>query len=49
MKKVGILLLSIVGAFTLVLNTGQVEKEQAASMQTTSKYVQYMSSEPGGS
>ncbi|MCU5599127.1 hypothetical protein [Bacillus wiedmannii] len=49
MRKIGILLLGVIGAFALVLNTGETEKEQAASKQTHSEYVQYMSSEPGGS
>ncbi|CCW09317.1 MULTISPECIES: hypothetical protein [Bacillus] len=49
MRKVGILLLSVVGAFALVLKTGVLEKDQAVSKQTNNEYVQYMSSEPGGS
>ncbi|MGE0995517.1 hypothetical protein ACQGR0_20225 [Bacillus sp. GMa5/2] len=49
MRKVGILLLSVVGAFALVLNTGASEKDQAVSKQINNEYVQYMSSEPGGS
>ncbi|MEC2869276.1 MULTISPECIES: hypothetical protein [Bacillus] len=48
MKKFGILLLSVVGAFTLVLSTGTMEKEHAISKQTNNEYVQFMSSEPGG-
>ncbi|UYX53326.1 hypothetical protein M3Y14_04005 [Bacillus thuringiensis] len=48
MRKIGTILLGVVGAFALVLNTGAVEKEQAASKQTNTGYVQYMSSEPGG-
>lgn len=49
MRKVGILLLSVVGLLALVLNTGELEKDQVASKQTNKEYIQYMSSEPGGS
>ncbi|MGX5571761.1 hypothetical protein [Bacillus toyonensis] len=48
MRKVGILLLSIAGAFALVLNTGAVGKEHVASKQKNIEHVQYMSQEPGG-
>ncbi|MED3090207.1 hypothetical protein [Bacillus toyonensis] len=48
MRKIGIILLGVIGAFALVLSTGSVEKEQAVSKQINNKYVQYMSSEPGG-
>ncbi|MGE6962631.1 hypothetical protein ACQKIW_22295 [Bacillus thuringiensis] len=49
MRKIGILLLGVVSALALVLNAGALEKEQAASKQTNKEYLQYMSSEPGGS
>ncbi|MBT2577370.1 hypothetical protein J7E43_08100 [Bacillus sp. ISL-8] len=48
MRKIGLLLLGVIGAFALVFNTGSSEKEQAVSKQTNNEYVQYMSSEPGG-
>ncbi|HFJ9286179.1 hypothetical protein P9Z94_07710 [Bacillus thuringiensis] len=48
MRKIGILLLGVIGAFTLVLNTGAVEKEHVASKQKNIEHVQYMSQEPGG-
>ncbi|EJR01735.1 hypothetical protein II5_04532 [Bacillus cereus MSX-A1] len=48
MRKMGILLLGVVGALALALNTGVAEKEHVASKQLNNEYVQYMSSEPGG-
>ncbi|WP_180235212.1 hypothetical protein [Bacillus cereus] len=48
MRKVGILLLSVVGALVLALNTGGSKKEYVASKQLNNEYVQYMNSEPGG-
>ncbi|WP_176535651.1 hypothetical protein [Bacillus cereus] len=48
MRKISIILLGVIGAFALVLSTGSVEKEQAASKQTNIEHVQYMSQEPGG-
>lgn len=49
MRKIGILLLGVVGALTVALNTEVDEKEYVASKQLNNEYVQYMSSEPGGS
>ncbi|WP_179871707.1 hypothetical protein [Bacillus cereus] len=49
MRKFSIILLSVVGALTLMLNTGLTEKEQALSKKKNSEYVQYVNSEPGGS
>ncbi|MBY0036477.1 MULTISPECIES: hypothetical protein [Bacillus cereus group] len=48
MRKIGILLLGVVGALALTLNTGVAEKEYVASKQLNNENVQYMSSEPGG-
>ncbi|WP_178389796.1 hypothetical protein [Bacillus cereus] len=48
MRKFSIILLSVAGALTFMLNTGVTEKEQALSKQGNSKYVQYVNSEPGG-
>ncbi|WP_410991070.1 hypothetical protein [Bacillus cereus] len=51
MRKFSIILLSVAGALTLILNTGITDKEteQALSKQKNSDYVQYVNSEPGGS
>ncbi|WP_198523867.1 hypothetical protein [Bacillus cereus] len=48
MRKFSIILLSVTGALTLILDTGLTEKEQALSKQGNSEYVQYANSEPGG-
>lgn len=48
MRKFSIILLSVAGALTIVLNTGSTEKENATSKTKDVEYVQYMSQEPGG-
>ncbi|EJR68610.1 hypothetical protein IIO_00138 [Bacillus cereus VD115] len=48
MLKFSIILLSVASVFTIILNTGTTEKENATSKQKNIKYVKYMSREPGG-
>ncbi|WP_180235478.1 hypothetical protein [Bacillus cereus] len=49
MRKFSAFLLSVVGALALTLNTVPTEKQHVASKQQNNEYIQYMSSEPGGS
>ncbi|MCQ6288587.1 MULTISPECIES: hypothetical protein [Bacillus cereus group] len=48
MRKFSIIVLSVASMFTIMLNTGTTEKENAASKTKDIEYVQYMSHEPGG-
>ncbi|MED2777521.1 hypothetical protein P4278_26160 [Bacillus thuringiensis] len=48
MRKFSIILLSVASAFTILLNIGVTEKENAASKTKDIEYVQYMNREPGG-
>ncbi|MGG1327405.1 hypothetical protein ABE222_11610 [Bacillus tropicus] len=48
MRKFSIILLSVVGALTLMLNIGLTENENATSKAKDVEYAQYMSGEPGG-
>ncbi|MGX5389864.1 hypothetical protein [Bacillus thuringiensis] len=48
MRKFSIIVLSVASMFTIMLNTGTTEKENAASKTKDIEYVQYMNREPGG-
>ncbi|WP_186323932.1 hypothetical protein [Bacillus thuringiensis] len=48
MRKFSIILLSIASVFTMLLNIGVTEKENAISKAKNIEYTQFMSSEPGG-